>query len=175
MPMPASGGESVLNSESRGGNMTFGEIAFDEPGQYTYQITESNNTSDGRALPGVTNDSESTKTVVVTVTASNTVIEGKNVRILSATLPTTTFINKYSAAQVSASVPVKKMLDSTTGFKPDIAGKYTFYLATTDPDMPMPEGTQTLSDGTRYVTVTNPDSDGGTASFPAITFTKEGT
>lgn len=173
--MPASGGESVLNSESRGGNMTFGEIAFDEPGQYTYQITESNNTSDGRALPGVTNDSESTKTVVVTVTASNTVIEGKNVRILSATLPTTTFINKYSAAQVSASVPVKKMLDSTTGFKPDIAGKYTFYLATTDPDMPMPEGTQTLSDGTRYVTVTNPDSDGGTASFPAITFTKEGT
>jgi pilin isopeptide linkage protein len=174
MPMPAAGGESVLTNDARGGNMMFGEIDFNKPGRYTYRITESSNTADGKDLPGVVNVSEKTQKVVVTVTAAETEIDGKNVRILSASVPSTTFINRYSAESAAVSVPVKKALESTTGYKPNIQGRYTFVLATTNPNTPMPDGYETASDGTRYVKVKNPDEDGGTAAFPEIVYKKEG-
>jgi pilin isopeptide linkage protein/LPXTG-motif cell wall-anchored protein len=64
-PMPDN--TSITNSAQyeladRPGYYEFGEIEFTQPGTYKYQVTESG------TVPGVTNDSESVKAIVFTVT-----------------------------------------------------------------------------------------------------------
>ncbi|MDD5922142.1 MAG: FctA domain-containing protein [Eubacteriales bacterium] len=82
---------------------------------------------------------------------------------------TAAFTNTYSVKSVTASIPVTKKLsipDGLAGPK-SIKGAYTFTLKAVTKNAPMPK------DGGE--TVKNPDSDGGTASFGAITFDTPGT
>ena len=137
---------------------TFGPITYTMPGTYTYTVSETG------TVAGVTNDAEAAgKTVTVTVVANS---DGT----LTATADSTdanalTFTNTYAAEPTTASFPVEKILSVAEGLTaPDITGKYTIALAAVD-GAPMPETTS----------YTNPDADGGTVTFGAITYTAPGT
>ncbi len=143
------------------GSVTFDEITYTAPGEYTYTITESG------TVDGVTNDT-ATKTVKVKVTdeggylVAETVDENDN-PVEGANF---TFTNSYSATSTTAAIEVAKNLSVPSGLTGpgDIAGKYTFTLAAETADAPMPEST----------TVTSVDGNGTPASFDDITFTKPG-
>ena len=143
------------------GSVTFDEITYTAPGEYTYTITESG------TVDGVTNDT-ATKTVTVKVTdeggylVAETVDENGN----SVEGADFTFTNVYDASPVTATIDVAKNLSVPSGLTGpgDIADKYTFTLAAETADAPMPEST----------TVTNVDGNCTPASFDDITFTKPG-
>lgn len=155
-PMPDN--TELTNPDADGGMVTFGEIRFDRIGTYTYTITESG------TVDGVTNDSSGAKTVVITVTDDG---EGR----LSASVSVSennpvTFTNTYTVTPTTATVPVTKVLsvpDGLTG-PSSIKEAYTFTL-TPQNGAPAPATSS----------VKNPATDGGTASFGAITFTAPGT
>ena len=71
--------------------------------------------------------------------------------------------NEYSVGSTTAIIPVTKKLTGTQTL-PDITNAFTFTLKGKD-NAPMPE---------KGNTVTNPDADGGIASFGAITYTAAG-
>ncbi len=162
-PMPAAGGETVTNPAATGGTASFGSITYDAPGEYTYIITE-----DGE-VDGVTNDTaaETGKTVTVEVVDNgngtlSATIKGAD----SATGSSTTFTNTYGATPATANIPVKKVLSAASGLTPpDITGAYTFTLVGVTANAPMPAQT----------TLTNPDANGGTVTFGAISFSRIGT
>lgn len=151
--------DTVTNDAS--GSVTFDEITYAAPGEYTYTITESG------TVDGVTNDT-ATKTVKVKVTdeggylVAKTVDENDN-PVEGANF---TFTNSYSATSTTAAIEVAKKLSVPSGLTGpgDIAGKYTFTLAAETADAPMPSST----------TVTNVDGNGTPAIFDDITFTKPG-
>ncbi|MGI6535420.1 MAG: Spy0128 family protein [Eggerthellaceae bacterium] len=154
-PMPAT--TEVTNPDADGGTAEFGDITFTEAGTYHYTVTESG------SVDGVTNDEYATKDVEIIVTdngdgtLSAKVNNGRSV----------VFTNSYTAAPVSAKIPVTKKLSVPEGSDGpgDITGKYTFTLKAVTDGAPMPETTE----------VTNPDTNGGTAWFGDIEYTKPGT
>ena len=158
-PMPET--TSYTNPAANGGNMTFGGITFKSEGTFTYTVTETNT---GDAVPGVTNDATSAKSVTVSVTRND---DGS----LTATFSgdsSIEFVNTYDVEPVTVSFPVKKVIskpDDAVGPE-DITEKYTFTLKAED-GAPMP-----ASGGE---SVKNPDKDGGVASFGEITYTAPGT
>lgn len=78
------------------------------------------------------------------------------------------FTNQYSTSSVSATIPVTKILSVPSGLNGpgSIKEAYTFTLSAVTEGAPMPE------DGGE--TVKNPDDNGGTAHFGAITFDAPG-
>lgn len=143
------------------GSVTFDEITYTAPGEYTYTITESG------TVDGVTNDT-ATKTVKVKVTDEGGYLVAKTVDENGNSVKGAdfTFTNVYDASPVTATIDVAKNLSVPSGLTGpgDIADKYTFTLAAETADAPMPENT----------TVTNVDGNGTPASFDDITFTKPG-
>ena len=59
IPMPET--TSYTNPDANGGTVTFGDIAYMQPGTYTYTVTETG------SADGVTNDADASKTVTVDV------------------------------------------------------------------------------------------------------------
>lgn len=151
--------DTVTNDAS--GSVTFDEITYTAPGEYTYTITESG------TVDGVTNDT-ATKTVKVKVTDEGGYLVAKTVDENGNSVEGAdfTFTNVYDASPVTATIDVAKNLSVPSGLTGpgDIADKYTFTLAAETADAPMPENT----------TVTNVDGNGTPASFDDITFTKPG-
>ena len=147
-------GENVIDEKTNpgaaGGTVSFNAITINEPGTYTYTVTES-----GEA-PGVTNDAEATKTITVTVvrnedgTLTATANDGKPVQ----------FVNTYQVTPTTAVIPVQKTLYAREGMvPPDVSNKFTFTLK---------EGDTVIGE------TTNPEAAGGTAEFGAIEYTKPG-
>ena len=192
-PMPDDGTTTISNPDATGGTASFGQITFTRPGIYQYEIRETS-----AAHNGFTNDADNPKAVAILV-ADPQDGTGLTVQVLGAdsevtkTDPqdpstwtiealsgSTTFTNTYKADSVTADIPVSKTVEVTQeGISaPDISGKFTFTLTagTNDAgvDTPMPDGS-TTTDGVTSATVTNPDADGGVASFGDIEFTKAGT
>ena len=181
-PMPAAGGETVMNPAANGGTAQFGAITFLAPGEYTYTVTESGEVN------GVTNETPASKTVKVTVTQTEEQVETGDVDDEGNPITRTeygleavitegndlTFTNTYFVQPTTASFPVEKILSAPVGANvPDITGKYTFTLTA---------GTNTAAGSIATPmpaaggeTVTNPDADGGVASFGTITYTAPGT
>ena len=79
------------------------------------------------------------------------------------------FTNQYSTSSVSATIPVTKILSVPSGLTGpgSIKEAYTFALSAVTEGAPMPEA--------GGETVKNPDDNGGTANFGAITFDAPGT
>ena len=157
-PMPEV--TEYTNPDADGGVVTFGEIGYTEPGTYYYTITETGK------VDGITNDTTAAKTVTVTV------VDNGN-GTLTATADSTTeqpltFTNTYTVKDVTASIPVRKILTVPEGLTAgDITGAFTFTLAasTETPDAPMPATTE----------YTNPAKNGGDVVFGTITYTVPGT
>ena len=157
IPLP----EKTKVTNTAEGTIAFGDIKFTEPGKYTYEITESG------SMDNVTNDSETTKEVVVTVTAD---ADGN----LKATVEpsgtyqfkfTNTYEPPHDPGVVSIDPPVKKIVE---GDAPKKAETYTFLLRAADPSNPMPKaagGSQTM-----YMDITG----AGEKEFGKIEFTEEG-
>ena len=137
--------------------VTFGPFEYDVPGTYTYTVTETG------TIDGVTNDTTASKTVTVSA------VDNKD-GTLTATADSTddeplTFTNTYKAGSVTASFPVKKVLEVPEGLTAgDITGKFTFTLTAAE-GTPIPAVTE----------YTNPDADGGVVTFGEITYTLPGT
>ena len=154
IPTPVPTTTSYTNPDADGGEINFGPIIFAVPGEYNYTITETG------SADGVTNDSQTTQTVKVTITDNG---DGS----LSATFDKENiqFVNKYDVEPITASIPVEKILNVGAGLNaPDITDEFTFEL--------------TAAEGTPMPTVTsytNPEADGGDMSFGEITYTKPGT
>ncbi len=146
-PMPEN--TTVTNS---GGAMSFGPINFNEPGEYTYTVRETG------TVAGVTNDTEQPKTVTVKVTRDETTGD------LTATYVGATsfdFVNTYRVTPVTASFPVKKVMQ-ITGLGP----KSWSYTIDVKANGGAPEA------DTMTGTVTNTKD---TVTFGDFTFTKPGT
>ncbi len=150
-PMPAEGGETVKNPEADGGLASFGEITFEEPGSYTYTVTESG------SVDGVANDSVTTKTVTVEVTDNS---DGTLTALVNGG-QSLQFTNSYSVGEISVTIPVSKILNAEEGLTaPDITAAFTFTL--------------TDADGNEIQQITNPAAKGGSMSFAAITYDRPG-
>ena len=150
-PMSANNTE-LTNPSAGGGTVTFGDITYTKAGTYKYTVTESG------TVPGITNDSNATKEVTVVVKDNN----GQLSAVVNAG-KTLTFTNTYAPEPTTANISVTKALDGTGA--PDIKGKFTFTLVGASANTPMPADKS----------LTNPDSDGGTATFGPITYTSVGT
>lgn len=160
-PMPET--TSCTNPSATGGDMSFGDIAYDKPGTYTYTVTESGE------VAGVTNDAVPTKTVTVEVKDKGDGTLSATVRGADSTggevSGNTTFTNTYAVKAAEASIPVAKALVVPEGLTgPDITEAYAFTLAAKD-DAPLPETT----------VLKNPGATGGEVSFGKIEFTAPGT
>ena len=155
VPMPET--TVYTNPDANGGKVTFGAIAYTEPGIYEYTVTETG------SVPGITNDAESAKKVTVTV------VDNSN-GTMTATADyndenVLTFVNTYTVAPTTASIPVEKLLTVDEGdTAPDITGKFSFELAAVD-GAPLPA----------TIRYTNPLADGGKVTFGEITYTEPGT
>lgn len=124
------------------------------PKGMTYSFTESDTMPDGFTFSEATNNG----TKVEGKTVSGTVAESNTTYAVS-------FKNDYTSKSTTASIPVKKNLTVPEGLTaPDIKHAFTFTLTAVN-GAPMPDTT----------TVTNPDSNGGTATFGEITYTEAGT
>ena len=153
VPMPTT--TSYTNPSADGGTVTFGDITYSAPGEYTYTVTETG------SADGVTNDSTGSKTVKITVTDN-----GDGTLTAELSQEEITFTNVYDVKPVTASFDVEKVLlipEGLTG-PADITGSFTFTLTGAD-GAPMPATTS----------YTNPSADGGTVTFGAIEFTAPGT
>lgn len=147
---------SLTNPDADGGTVVFGDITYTKVGVYTYTVSESG------TVAGVVNDNSGTKRVTVTVTDNGAGVLSAQVSV-SAEKPVT-FINTYSVRPTTATIPVSKLLELNGFDGPDsIKNSYTFILT---PQNGAPGAVMTVS---------NPDADGGTANFGAITFTAPGT
>lgn len=134
--------------------VSFNNIKFTKPGTYTFKVKETNGT-----VPAGWSYDKTEKTITVVVRNDNgelvATADGNNPEI----------VNSYSASPVTNfRIPVKKSLTGTGANTFDISNAFTFTLEGKN-GAPMPETT----------TITNPDSNGGTASFGDITYTEAGT
>lgn len=136
--------------------VSFGNVKFSKEGTYVFKVRETTTTTAG----GWTYDS-TTKEIEVKVEKAS----DKNELEIASISATPEFTNSYSASDATISIPVKKSLTGTGANTFDISNAFTFTLTGEDDDTPMPETT----------TITNPDSNGGTASFGDITYTEAGT
>lgn len=136
--------------------VSFGNVKFSKEGTYVFKVRETTTTTAG----GWTYDS-TTKEIKVKVEKAS----DKNELVIASISATPEFTNSYSAKAATISIPVKKSLTGTGANTFDISNAFTFTLTGEDDDTPMPETT----------TITNPDSNGGTASFGDITYTEAGT
>ncbi len=144
-----------------GANLTFSLKAgqnfriINAPKGMTFSFTESDTMPKGFTFDSATGTNGATvsgKTVSGEVTQSNTTYE-------------VSFKNDYTSKPAAASIPVKKNLTVPEDLTaPNIKGKYTFTLTAVD-GAPIPDVTS----------VTNPDPNGGTATFGEITYEKAGT
>ena len=157
-PMPAAGGEAVTNPDATGGTAAFGDITFTAPGTYTYTVRESG------SVPGVQNDSVSTKQVTVEVVDNG---DGTLIATANGGQPVE-FTNSYNFGKAIVTIDVTKVLEVPEGLEgpKSIKGAYTFTLSPKD-GAPMPVAGGEI--------VTNPAEKGGTAKFGQITYTKPGT
>ena len=153
-PMPSPATKTVDQDTD---TVTFGPMTFTEPGTYEYTVTETGE------VQGVTNDAdaETGKTVTVTVTEES---DGS----LSATASSTeaspvTFTNTYGVEPITASFPVKKVMEVPE----DLDGPATWsYDITVEAQDDAPEAT------TMEKTVTNTAD---TVTFGPFTYTAPGT
>lgn len=136
--------------------VSFGNVKFSKEGTYVFKVREKTTTTAG----GWTYDS-TTKEIEVKVKKAS----DKNELEIASISATPEFTNSYSASDATISIPVKKSLTGTGANTFDISNAFTFTLTGEDDDTPMPETT----------TITNPESNGGTASFGDITYTEAGT
>ncbi len=132
------------------GYIEFGTIKFERAGTYTYEITESG------SMPGVDNDPEPTKKVIVEVTDDGS---GQlTAEVKPAGSIQFEFENTYNTpptpSSITDQIPVTKKL---TGHKLE-EGFFTFEL----------------KDGNDKVVATATNDAEGNVVFPPITFTKEG-
>ena len=97
-PMPNNNTE-LNNPASDGGTVTFGDITYTKAGTYRYTVTESGD------VPGITNDSNATKEVVVVVTDNKGQLEA-----VVNSGNTLTFTNTYAPKATSATLEVEKVL-----------------------------------------------------------------
>ena len=149
LPTPA----TVENAAD--GSVTFGEITFDREGVYTYKITEKK-IKDSGSMSLVTNDPETEKTVIVTVTDNK---EGELVATVNPeSTPYFTFTNIYNTpptdSSITSQIPVVK----------ELAGH----------SLKDKSFTFELKDESGKVVATATNDAEGKVEFPAITFTKEG-
>ena len=135
--------------------VSFGNVKFSKEGTYVFKVREKTTTTAG----GWTYDS-TTKEIEVKVEKAS----DKNELVIASISVTPEFTNSYSASDATISIPVKKSLTGTGANTFDISNAFTFTLEGKN-GAPMPETT----------TITNPDSNGGTASFGDITYTEAGT
>ncbi|MBR3000783.1 MAG: VWA domain-containing protein, partial [Oscillospiraceae bacterium] len=151
IPMPEV--TSYTNPDPTGGTVKFGKITFTKPGDYTYTVTETG------SADGVTNDSEASKTVVISVvdnsdgTMTATVNNGKDL----------VFTNTYDVEPTTASFPVKKILDKPDDTTGPASWSYRIDVAAND-GAPVAE--------TMTGTVSNTAD---TATFGPFTYTAPGT
>ena len=130
----------------------FGTIVYTVPGTYVYTVTESG------SVPGVTNDTESTKTLTVTVTDNG---DGTLSAAMDPEVGQWTFTNSYSVEPTDITLSASKTLEVKGGDNaPDVSGKYTLTL--------------TDADGNVVDTKTNPDGKGTAVDFKAVEFTEPG-
>lgn len=151
-PMPASGGEKVANPSADGGTAEFGKIVYTAPGVYRYTVSETG------SVDGVYNDDVATKDVEVTVgdDASAKVNGGAGL----------SFTNKVPSPATISLGAVKTFVTVPAGISlPNMRGKFSFALSALSEGAPVPQS---------RTTVTNPDADGGTARFGAISFERAG-
>ena len=178
-PLPAEN-TSITNPDDEGGTAEFGAISFTSPGTYRYKITESN-TDPANPPEGFTEDENNPKYVTVVVTdnkngSMNAKLYGADTvwnsdGTVKEEYSSTTFINKYDTSAVLVNIPVTKAIDSAEGTShQDATGLFSFTLTAGRNDAgvetPMPSGEGNVA----Y----NPDSDGGTAYFGSITYSKVG-
>ena len=147
-PMPASNTITIVDE----GFASFGEMTFTEEGTYTYSLQET-----AGSATGYTYDT-TPRLIVVKVTDNNGVLNATwtSDGSLVAAVP---FENTYTATPVDLQIPVKKTIE---GEPRPTSKTFTFELASESSGSPIPSP--------RTITI----ADEGTASFPAITFTKEG-
>ena len=149
LPTPA----TVENAAD--GSVTFGDITFEREGVYTYKITEKK-IKDSGSMSLVTNDPETEKTVIVTVTDNK---EGELVATVNPeSTPYFTFTNIYNTpptdSSITSQIPVVK----------ELAGH----------SLKDKSFTFELKDESGKVVATATNDAEGKVEFPAITFTKEG-
>lgn len=143
----------------------FGSIKFHEVGTYTFRVTEQPST-----MPGVTNDADADRTVVVSVVDNNagelvaSVVADKSEQL--------TFTNTYkpgstTTGEGSVSLSGKKVLNG----RDLVAGEFTFLITAGDDAT-----SAAIADGTVVLPVENPvNKADGSFSFGDVTFDAAGT
>ena len=143
----------------------FGSIKFHEVGTYTFTVTEQPST-----MPGVTNDADADRTVVVSVVDNNagelvaSVVADKSEQL--------TFTNTYkpgstTTGEGSVNLSGKKVLNG----RDLVAGEFTFLITAGDDAT-----SAAIADGTVVLPVENPvNKADGSFSFGDITFDAAGT
>ena len=148
-PMPSS---NTVVCGADGAEVKFGEIEYTAPGTYTYTVKESVTGSDtATSIDGITLGVTSPQTITVIVTDKGDGTLEAEVNGGAAL----EFNNPYTVTSIDITIPVEKILSVPTGLTaPDITGKFTFTIDTTN-GAPLPE-TKTL---------TNPSATGGNMTF----------
>ncbi len=143
----------------------FGSITFHETGTYTFTVTEQPST-----MPGVTNDADADRTVVVSVIDNN---EGELVAsVVADESEQLTFTNTYkpgstTTGEGSVNLSGKKDLKG----RDLVAGEFTFLITAGDDAT-----SAAITDGTVVLPVENPvNKADGSFSFGDITFDAAGT
>ncbi|MBQ5953704.1 MAG: Cna B-type domain-containing protein, partial [Lachnospiraceae bacterium] len=137
--------------------VTFGPFEFTAPGTYTYTVTETG------TVDGVKNDDAATTGKTVTITVSD---NGKGelvATVSSTTASPLTFTNTYSAKPITASFPVKKVVESETAGTAPGAWSYDFKLTDSD------------NNEIETVTISGTGNTNGTKTYKELTFTAPGT
>ena len=113
-PLPET--TSYINPDKDGGTVTFGEIEYTAAGTYTYTVTETGK------VDGVTNDTESSKTITVEVVDNG---NGTLTATPSTDENAAVFTNTYEVGKVTASIPVEKTVVVPEGMTGPADWSYT--------------------------------------------------
>ena len=148
-PMPAS---NTVLCGTDGAEVKFGEIEFSVPGTYTYTVKESVTGDDtATSIDGITLETAEPKTLTVVVTDKG---DGTLEAVVNGNV-VTEFNNPYTVTSIDITIPVEKILSVPEGLTaPDITGKFTFTIDTTNA-APLPKTTS----------ITNPSATGGNMNF----------
>lgn len=175
--------KAVVNPDADGGTASFGDITFTKPGTYKYGISENSDNSlndiiqNDAANPKiatatVTDNSDGTLRVVVTSTYKDVLGNDTTVTLYdsktSESAEPVSFTNTYKLPDpVTCIIPVTKEIDRPAGSNPEsIKNDFTFSIEADSAGAPLPA---------ENTSITNPDDEGGTAEFGAISFTSPGT
>ena len=174
VPMPQDAKDGVIERVVTDGNeFGFGSMAFNKAGTYLYNISEVVPTSPApgmsysadiyRATVTVTDDGKGQLVSSVAMEKLAAGDAGKTSEVKAAGDPVASFTNTYNQLSQTWAPAVTKNYDDHSGANPMTAGKFTFRLTALD-GAPLPESAKGDSVG-----ATNTEA--GTVTFPAITFT----